>query len=229
MRKSMIAALVGVLALGGAAVAFANDSSTNTDDGREAAGAFSIAGGPLVTFGEGHDRSFAEDLAAELNLSTDEVEQALEAVAEKRRADDRQQMAKNLSDYLDGVSVDDIEAALAVAEEQMREAFEDGDPPRPDQFAAMLAEELGLSEDEVEDALVALGEDAFSAHREDAEKRLDEAVEAGKLSEEEADAIRERFENLPPPPELGRGDEDRVLPLEPPPARPGVSFAFPPV
>jgi transcription initiation factor IIE alpha subunit len=229
MRKSMIAALVGVLALGGAAVAFANDSSTNTDDGREAAGAFSIAGGPLVTFGEGHDRSFAKDLAAELNLSTDEVEQALEAVAEKRLADDRQQMAENLSEHLDGVSVDDIDAALGVAEEQMREAFEDGDPPAPGQFTETLAKELGLSEDEVEDALAALGEDAFSAHREDAEKRLDEAVEAGKLSEEEADAIRERFENLPPPPALGRGDEDRVLPLEPPHGRPGVSFAFPPV
>jgi biotin operon repressor len=228
MRKSMIAALVGVLALGGAAVALANDSSTRAGDGREAAGALSIAGGPLVTFGKGPDGSFAEDLAAELDLSTEEVEQALEAVAEKRRADHRQQMAENLSEHLEGVSVDDIEAALAVAEEQMHEAFEDGDPPRPDQFAATLAEELGLSEDEVEDALAALREEAFSVHREEAGERLDEAVESGKLSEEEADAIRERLESLPAPPELGPR-EDGALPLEPPPGRPGVSFAFPPV
>jgi hypothetical protein len=228
MRKPLIGALAGVLALGGAAVAFANDSSTKAGDGREAAGAFSIAGGPLVTFGEGPVGSFAEDLAAELDLSTDEVEQALDAVADKRSADHRQQMAENLSEHLDGVSVEDIEAALAVAEEQMREAFEDGDPPRPDQFAATLAEELGLSEDEVEDALAALREEAFSAHREEAGKRLDEAVESGKLSEDEADAIRERLESLPAPPELGRR-EDGALPLEPPPGRPGVSFAFPPV
>jgi transcription initiation factor IIE alpha subunit len=224
----MIAALVGVLALGGAAVALANDSSTNAGDGREADGAFSIAGGPIVTFGEGPDGSFAEDLAAELGLGTDEVERALEAVAEERRADHRQQMAEDLGEHLDGVSVEEIEAALAVAEEQMREAFEDGDPPAPDQFTATLAEELGLSEDEVEDALEALRSDAFSTHREDAEKRLDDAVEAGKLSEEEADAIREQLESLPAPPKLGRG-EGRALPPEPPPGGPDVSFGFPPV
>jgi hypothetical protein len=226
MRKSIIGAVVGALALGGAAVAFAGNSSTKSGGADGADGAVSVAGGPLVTFGEGPDGSFAEDLAAELDITAEEVEQALEAVAEKRRADHQRQMAETLSEHLDGVTVDEIEAALAVAEEEMRQAFEDGEPPAPDQFTATLADELGLSEDEVADALAAMREEAFSAHSEDAEKRLDEAVEAGKLSEEEADAIRERLENAPPMLEIGPG-KGEFGPIGPPPGRPDVSFAFP--
>jgi hypothetical protein len=147
-------------------------------------------------------------------------------VAEKRRADHQREMAERLSEHLDGVTVDELEAALAVAEEEMRQAFEDGEPPAPDQFAATLADELGLSADEVADALAAMREEAFSAHSEDAKRRLDEAVEAGKLSEEEADAIRERLENAPPMLESGPG-EDEFGPIGPPPGRPGAPLAFP--
>ena len=175
MRKSLVGGVVAALALGGAAMAWAEGSSTNAGDERD--GVDSLPRPPLVAFGEGPDGSFAEDLAAELDVSPEEVEQALEAVAEKRRAEHQREMAEMLSEHLDGVSVEDIEAALAVAEEQMHEAIENGEPPGPGQFTETLAQELGLSEDEVSDALAEMREETFSAHRDEFEKGLDERLE----------------------------------------------------
>jgi hypothetical protein len=165
MWKSLIGAVAATLALGGAAVAFADASSRKLGEAGGAVGAGSVAAGPFMAFGEAPDASFAKDLAAELGVSSEEVEQALEAVAQKRRAEHQRQMAEALSEQLDGVSVDQIEAALAVAEDEMRQAFEDREPPAPDQFTATMADELGLSDDEIADALAAVRQEAFSAPR----------------------------------------------------------------
>lgn len=210
MRRSIVAALAAALALGGAAVAFAGDSSKKLGDADGVGGegetvtAVAVPGGPPMVFHDGPmgpDGSFAEDLAAELGLSTEEVEQAMEAVAEKHRTEAQQQMAETLSEHLDGVGVEEIQAALAVAEEQMQQAIENGEPPEPDQFAATLAEELGLSEDEISEALTEMREDAFPEFR---KHGLEE-----RFGDEIPKALREG--DFPPPP----------------PGGPGVSFAFP--
>jgi hypothetical protein len=185
MRKLMIGAVVAATALGGAAVAL-GDSSTKRIDGD--APTVAVAGGPPMAFAAGSDGTFAEDLAAELDLSVGEVKQALEAVAEKQMAEHRRELAEAISSHLDGVSVEQIEGALEVADEKMRQAFESGDPPSPDLFTKTLAGELGLSEDEVSDALEAAREAEFKRHFED------------------GDAPSLRFDGkgeLPPPPAGG--------------------------
>ena len=192
MRKGIIGAVVAALALGGAAVAFGDNSSKiDRPDGdvvfAPAPGGIPAERGFAIAFEDGAPGDFAEDLAAELDLSVDEVEAALEAVAEKHRAEHRGQMAEAIAEHLDGVSVEAIEAAIAVAEEEMRQAIEDGDPPPPGHFAETLAEELGVSEEAIEEALRATQDAAFAEHR----KEFEERVEA--LPEDE------RFPpNLPP-------------------------------
>jgi hypothetical protein len=164
MRKPMVGAAIAAMALGGAGAAYAGDSSkTIANDGRTVA----VAGGPPMLFHAGPGEGFAEDLAAELGLSTDEVERALEAVAEKNMSEHRRELAEAIAEHLEGVSVDDIESALATADEKMREAFESGKPPDPDLFAQTLADELGLSEDEVSDALEEARAATFEAHGEE--------------------------------------------------------------
>jgi hypothetical protein len=184
MRKSMIGAAVAATALGGAGVAL-GDSSTKPVG--EADVAMAGPGGPPMVFAAGPDGSFAEDLAAELGdgVTAEQVERALEAVREKNMSEHRRELAEAISSELDGVSVEQIEGALAVADERMREAFESGELPSADVFTETLADELGLSEDEVADALAAAREATFGAHRPELEFRS-----------EPGDARR-----LPPPPD----------------------------
>jgi AraC-like DNA-binding protein len=198
MRKALVGGVVAALALGVAGVAWAAESSSNVDDPGDAGRAFSVEG-PFPPFAKAPDGSFAEDLAAELGVSPEEVERALEAVAEKRRDEHQRQMAEMLSEHLNGVSVEAIEAALDVAEEQMHDAIEDGELPQPDLFIETLADELGLSEDQVAEALEAMREEAFDVHR-------------------------ERFESVPPL--LERSREHAFPPIGPPPGGP-AEFAFP--
>ena len=77
-------------------------------------------------------------------------------------------MATAIAAELDGVDADEIADALQVAEDKMRAAFEDGDMPDPDLFAQTLADELGVSKDDVTKALEASREKAFEAHGADA-------------------------------------------------------------
>jgi hypothetical protein len=215
MRKTIIGATVAATAFGGAAVAFGAGSSTAIGDDEPA---IAVGPAPPAIFGHGADGAFAEDLAAELDgVTVGEMRQALEAVAEDRISEHRQELAKAIAAELDGVSVEQVESALATADERMRQAFESGDPPPSDVFTDTLADELGLGEDEISDALAAARDASFEEHRDEAERRLDEAVESGRLSEKEADAIRERLETGPPTLEFRREPGDRGRDLPPPP------------
>jgi hypothetical protein len=109
----------------------------------------------------------------------------------------------------------------------MRDSFESGEPPAPDIFTETLADELGVSENEVADALAAAREQAFDAHRDEAEKRLDDAVEAGRLSEKEADAIRDRLRSAPPMLEFDHDRADLEPGAPPPPLGPGLTLPPP--
>jgi hypothetical protein len=170
MRKLMIGAAVAATALGGTAVAFGDSSSKEIgDDGPTAA----VAAGPPLAFAGGPGDTFARDLADELGVTTSEVKRALNAVAEKEMARHRQELAEEISSHLDGVSAEQVASALEVADRRMREAFESGDPPSPDLFTETLADELGLSEDEVSRALGAAREAEFNPHRKDARPMLD--------------------------------------------------------
>jgi hypothetical protein len=223
MRKSMIGAAVAAMALGGAGVALGESS---TKSAGETDVAVAGPGGPPTVFAAGPDESFAEDLADELGdgVTAEEVERALEAVREKNMSEHRRELAEAISSELDGVSVEQVESALAVADERMREAFESGEPPSPDVFTETLADELGLSEDEVSEALEAAREATFEAHRDQMEQRLDDAVEEGRLSEREADTIRERLKSAPPKLEF-RSDRGELGQLPPPPT--GAGFPLP--
>jgi hypothetical protein len=223
MRKSMIGAAVAAMALGGAGVAL---GETSTKSFGEADVAVTGPGGPPMVFAAGPDRSFAEDLAAELGggVTAEEVERALEAVREKNVSEHRRGLADAISSELDGVSVEQVESALAVADERMREAFESGEPPSPDVFTETLADELGLSDDEISDALAVAREATFEAHRDLMEQRLDDAVEEGRLSEKDADEIRERLRTGPPELEF-RSEPGDARRLPPPPI--GAGFPLP--
>ena len=220
MRKLMIGAAVAATALGAATVALGHSSTKEIGD---TGPTVAFAAGPPMAFGAGPDDTFARDLADELGVSTDEVKRALKAVAEKEMADHRRDLAESIASHLDGVTVDQVVSALEVADEKMRNAFESGDPPSPDLFATTLADELGVSEDDVSSALDVARAAEFNAHRDEALKRLDDAVEAGKLSQKEADEIRDRLQQAPPALDFhGKGE----LP-PPPPGGPGVAFAVP--
>jgi hypothetical protein len=68
-----------------------------------------------------------------------------------------------------------------------------------EEFAAALAEELGLPESQVTDAIEAVHEQLRAERRaqmqEQLGERLDDAVEEGRLTQEQADAIAEAHEN----------------------------------
>ena len=171
MRKAiLIAVAVGALAVGGTA--------------------FAYPGGP-GPFGNGDERQaeFAGDLAAELDgVNPNEVEQALDTVREQKMTEHRQQQAEAIASQLDGVSADQVESALETAHEQAQAAIENGERPERGDLAKTLADELGVSEEDVQQAVQA-------AHQKRGEQRLNDAVESGDLTEEEADQIRERMEN----------------------------------
>ena len=193
--------------------------------------AIAAPGSPVGLLGGDEDpqREFATELARELGgVSSGEVERAMEAVAERHLAERRAEMAAAIAAGLDGVSAERVEAALEAGEQQMRRSFEAGEPPAPGDLAESLAADLGVGEDEVERALEAAREQELDEHRAEAERRLDEAVEQGRISEEQADELRERLEQGPPVPEHGPGGPG-LAPGGPPPIGPGGPGGSPPM
>ena len=86
-----------------------------------------------------------------------------------------------------------------------------------DDFAAALAEELGLPEERVVEALEAVRDEMFAevraAHRSEYEERLAAAVADGALTQEQADAILAAYDNgveLAPGPAFGPGHGSHV-------------------
>jgi hypothetical protein len=179
MRRFVIAASVGALAVGGTAIAAPGD-------------------GPLGLLGgdpEERRAEFARDLASKLEgVNANEVERALEQVQQERRAEHRAELARDLAAQLEGVSAEEAEQALDKAQEQLRQSRGEDFRPR-DNFIETLARELDKSEDQIEKALA-------DARRARLDQKLDEAVKEGRISEGRANGIRERIEEGPP---FGRG------------------------
>lgn len=175
-RPIAVAAAAGALAIGGTAIAAPN-------------------GGPIgPLFGADRDEAeaeFSRDLASKLGngVTPEQVEKALDEVRSDRESEMRTELAKALSAKLDA-SVDDVEKALAKAENQAKQSFRRGERPRGD-FVETLANELDKSESDVRSALEAVHRDRLNA-------RLDELVKDGRLTKEQADGIRERSKDGPP-------------------------------
>jgi hypothetical protein len=206
-RKIAIAATVGALAITGTAVAAGGGPS----------------GGP---FGDDHKQELAGDLAAQLDgVNPNEVEQALDAVQEQRMDERRAQMAAGIAAQLNGVSADEVAEALAKHEDEVRS--EQGERPGKDSLVATLSEELDKSQEEIAAALESAREASIEEHQAEALERLDEAVESGDLTEEQADQIRKRIESGPPAGGLGHGGPGGpggpLGPGGPPPAGDGSS------
>ena len=217
MRRGIaVAGAVAAVAVGGTAVA------------APGGGPF---GGLLGAEPEERRAELARDLASKLDgVSPREVERALDEVQRERGAERRREMARALAAKLDGVSVEQVERALEKSHEQMRRGFERGRFPQQGPIET-LARELGKSEQEVRRAFEAI-------HRERLDKELDEAVREGRITEEQADRIRERAERgprffrrrfgppggpwggerpAPPPRRGGPGPGDFVMPAPGPP------------
>ncbi len=180
MRKAIIASAIAALALGGATMAFAQGNAKSIED--DGARADVIAIGPPIGIGPGAD-DFAADLSEKLGIETSAVEQALEEIEAERIDERHQAMAESLAEELDGVDVEAIKDALAVSEEQMHARMEDaianGEPPAPGEFAATIAEELGLETAEVEKALRAGAQATFEAHGEGEDGRFEFRIGPG--------------------------------------------------
>jgi hypothetical protein len=213
MRRRSIAAAAtaGTLALGGAAVAVADGDGPFWGDPKEA------------------EAEFAGDLASKLDgVSAGEVQNALRELREERRAQRRKELAGALATELE-VSRADVEAALEKAERKLEaevhRRFDEGRGPRldvfrgPDAFIDTLARELGKERAEVRRAFEAV-------HREGFEAGLDEAVEEGRLTKEQADRIREHFDEGRPRFHGGFGPRGFVKPG--PPGGPGIGIPVPP-
>jgi len=80
-----------------------------------------------------------------------------------------------------------VERALTKAQTQIRQGFESGKRPDPGAFVRTLAQELKKSESQVREALQ-------TTRRALLDRRLDAAVKAGRLTQEQADATRRRVE-----------------------------------
>jgi len=174
-----IAAVLGAVGLGAAGTALAADKDSEkgatSAPSIEAVPAMPMHGGPpevglAIGFagpgpGGAGEGDFAQELSDHLDgVSADEISTALDEIADEHEADRRNEMAESIAAELDGVDADEIADALQVAEDEMRAAFEDGDMPDPDLFAQTLADELGVSKDDVTKALEASREKAFEAH-----------------------------------------------------------------
>ena len=166
-RPIAIGATVAMLAGAGTAIA-ASDSPP---------------AGPL-----GREAQFARELAANLGhgVTAAEVQRALEKIRERHMAARRAELARALAPRLD-LGVSTVESALEKAQGQMHQAFESGRRPDPGLFVRTLAQELSRNESQVRAALQA-------ARRELLDKRRDAAVKAGRLTQQQADAIRQRVE-----------------------------------
>lgn len=180
----------------------------------------------------------AKALGEKLDVEPARVHRALREVHRERHEAHEDEMAKALSEKL-GVSAGDAERALERAFASVRtqrvepapapgERPEGVDPHR--ELAQAIAKELDKGADEVGEALRAI-------HVERLERHLEEAVEARRLTREQADEIREharsgpapRFGRRPrgvpgpglgPPPGAGPGPGDVVLEFAPPPVGP---------
>jgi hypothetical protein len=177
-RPVIIAGVVAALAAAGTAIAASDAPTAN-----------------LRT----RDAQFARELAANLGhgVTAAEVQRALQKVREQHVATRRAELARALAPRLN-LSVNTVEQGLEKAQGQIRQAFESGKRPDPGLFVRTLAQELDKSESQVREALQA-------ARRELLNKRLDAAVRAGRLSQQQADAIRRRVEQGAGRFWLGRG------------------------
>ncbi len=152
-----------------------------------AAGTAVAAPGGSILGGSQDERQaeFAGDLAQQLDgVNANQVEQGLEKVRAQHEAKTQTERAKSLADQLDGVSVDQATAALKKVDTQLKSGQQKGDRPDPEAVDKLLADELGVSSDELK-----------KAHQAEATARVDQAVEDGKLTEKQADQIREDIES----------------------------------
>jgi hypothetical protein len=206
-----------------------------------AASATLLAGGTAIAATGNHplervfgdrDAELADELAQRLDgVSADEIESALEDIRDDKQAERRKQQAAALAKHLDGVSAEEAEKALERVEARLfaerprdRRDFPRRGFHRVD-LVAELAKELGKSEREVRKAFRA-------AHRERFDATLDEAVKEGRLTEKQADAMRDRAEELrkrfedgrpkvgPPPHRFHRGGPGPGFDLGPEPGAP---------
>ena len=153
-----------------------------------AAGGTAIAAPDTPPASQEPESQFARELAANLGhgLTTAEVQRALEKIREQHMAARRAELARALAPRLD-LTVTTVEQALEKAQGQIHQAFEGGRRPDPGAFVRTLAQELNKTESQVREALQA-------ARRELLNKRLDAAVKAGRLTQQQADAIRQRVQ-----------------------------------
>ncbi|MDQ3588149.1 MAG: hypothetical protein M3375_07375 [Actinomycetota bacterium] len=162
----------------------------------------------------------ARDLAKELKLPEQRVRQAIDRVGEKRRAEHQAERAKELAKRLD-VSDEDAARALAKGREALSKEFEssrgdDGLRPRGarDAFLETVAGELDKRTDEVRRALQDVRRDRLNA-------KLAKAVKEGRLTQKQADQVKEHAEKAPRHFRLRGGSTGgRVVPGGPHPGGP---------
>lgn len=157
-----------------------------------AAGTAVAAPGGSILGGSQDERQaeFAGDLAKQLDgVNANQVEQGLEKVRTQHEAEMKTERAEGLADQLDGVSVDQATAALTKVDAQLKSDQQNGERPDPNEVDKLLADELGVSADELK-----------TAHQAEATARLDQAVEDGKLTEKQADKIRKDIKSGKMPP-----------------------------
>ena len=175
--KKPIAVAAAVLALGVAGTAVA------------------APGGGVFGGGDKEERQaeFASDLAQKLDGVNAERGRTRPRTAEIRaRGRNAERAGQALASGLDGVSVQQAKAAL----EAVSQSVGEDQRPDPSEMEALLAEELGVSVD-----------DLAEARKAEMTQRLDQAVEDGAITEEQADEMRAKIESgeLPPPGGPGHG------------------------
>lgn len=147
------------------------------------AGTAVAAPGGNVFGGSSDDKQaeFASGLAQKLDgVNANEVEQGISELRAERETEMLNERAQNLASQLDGVSVEQATAAL----NEVQSSAEEGTRPDRAETEKLLAEALGVSE-----------EDLQNAQQAEATERLDQAVEDGKVTEDQADEIREQIES----------------------------------
>ncbi|SDL63724.1 phage protease [Tessaracoccus oleiagri] len=102
-----------------------------------------------------------------------------------------------------GVAEDDIEDAMEAVRDELRSTMQEGGPfgmsdedrqSHQDAMADALATELGIDVDTVKAALQEMHDERQAARDAETDEVLDQAVEDGKLTQSEADAVRKAVE-----------------------------------